>query len=103
MEPQNLDRVEAIIVDMLTQMATNPVSEAELRRCQRFLCNDYAFSTETPAQLAGLYGYYSTLGQMETAGAYPKMVQSLTAEDLCHAARDYLSPYHYAVTIMEPE
>lgn len=102
LDPAELDRVEAIIVDTLTVMAEIPVAEPELRRCQRFLCNDYAFSTETPAQLAGLYGYYSILGQTETAGAYPRMIQSLTPVDLCQVAQTYLSPYHYAVTILKP-
>jgi zinc protease len=103
MNPENLDRVEAIIADTLTQVATVPILEADLRRCQRFLCNDYAFSTETPAQLAGLYGYYSVLGHIEAANAYPAIIQSLTAEDLCQAAQEYLSPYHYAITIMQPQ
>lgn len=102
LDPAELDRVEAIIIDTLTGMAETPILDAELQRCQRVLCNDYAFSTETPAQIAGLYGYYSILGETETAGAYPRMIQSLTPQDLCQVIQTTLSPYDYAVTILKP-
>lgn len=102
LEPQYLDRVEALIGDCLSELQTVPVCEAELSRCQRLLCNDYAFSTETPAQLAGLYGYYSTIAQATTAIAYPQCIQALQTEDLLRLANQYLSPCSYAATILEP-
>lgn len=102
LEPEHLERVEAIICDRLSQLADTPVSEAELARCKRLLCNDYAFSTETPSQLAGLYGYYSVIAQPEVAPTYPQRIQALQTEDLRCLASHYLSPYHYAVTILRP-
>ena len=102
LEPQHLERVEAIICDRLSQLSAVSVSEAELARCKRLLCNDYAFSTETPSQLAGLYGYYSTLGEVETAVSYPEQIRAFQALDLQRLATQYLSPYHYAVTVLKP-
>ena len=102
LEPEHLERVEAIICDRLSQLAATPISQAELDRCKRLLTNDYAFSTETPSQLAGLYGYYSTIAQAEVAATYPQRIQALQPEDLQHLAQRYLSPYHYAVTIVRP-
>lgn len=102
LEPENLERVEAIICDRLSELAAVPVSEAEIDRCKRLLCNDYAFSTETPSQLAGLYGYYSVIAQPEVAVSYPHRIQALRPEDLQCLASHYLSPYHYAVTIVKP-
>lgn len=102
LDSQYLDRVEALIGECLAELLEGPIPQVELARCQRLLCNDYAFSTETPAQLAGLYGYYSTIAQAETALTYPQWVQTLQADDLCRIANHYLSPYHYAAVILEP-
>lgn len=98
----DLERVEAIICDRLSKLAATPISTAELERCQRLLCNDYAFSTETPSQLAGLYGYYNIIANPEIATTYPQRIQALQVEDLQQLASQYLSPYHYAVTIVRP-
>ena len=57
----HIDRVEAIICDRITELAAKPIPEPELNRAKRLLCNDYAFSTEAPGQIAGLYGYYGTI------------------------------------------
>ncbi len=102
LEPENLERVEAIICDRLSQLAAVPITEAELARCKRLLCNDYAFSTETPSQLAGLYGYYSILANPEIATTYPQRIQALQSNDLQCLANRYLSPYHYAATVVRP-
>lgn len=102
LDPENLERVEAIICDRLSQLAATPISDVELARCQRLLCNDYAFSTETPGQLAGLYGYYSILADPGIATTYPQRLQAIQASDLQHLVSRYLSPYHYAVTVVKP-
>ncbi|MCS6814326.1 MAG: insulinase family protein [Cyanobacteria bacterium] len=101
--PKNLDRVEAIICDRLSTLQSCPPTMAELTRCQRLLCNDYAFSTESPAQLAGLYGFYSTIATADIALTYPDQVRSFTPEEIQHLAQVYLSPYHYASVILRPD
>ncbi len=101
--PEHLDRVEAIICDRLTALQAQPISDAELARCQRLLCNDYAFSTESPAQLAGFYGYYSTIATADIAPTYPAQLRSITTDDLQQLAQKHLSPYHYASVVLKPE
>jgi zinc protease len=102
LEPEHLDQVEAIIGDRLSELAATPITQAELSRYQRLLRNDYAFSTETSSQLAGLYGYYSTIAEPEIAVTYPKVIESFAAEELQCLASQYLSPLRYAVTVMKP-
>jgi predicted Zn-dependent peptidase len=103
LDPTHLDQVEAIIGDRLSELASVPMDEVELKRCQRLLCNDYAFSTETAGQLAGLYGYYSTLAQPELAMAYPQVIPSFAADELQYLASQYLSPLRYAAVVLHPE
>ena len=78
-----------------------PIPESELNRVKRLLLNDYAFSTETPSQLAGLYGYYSTIATVELSVTYPQHIHTMQASDLQAIAKQYISPDKYAVTVMK--
>jgi zinc protease len=102
LEAEHLERVEAIICDRLSELASTPVHPAELARCKRLLCNDYAFSTETPGQLAGLYGYYGMVADPTVIATYPERINAIQPEDLQRLAAQYLSPYHYAVVTLKP-
>jgi predicted Zn-dependent peptidase len=102
LDAEHLEAVEEVICVRLAAVHRTPVSDGELARCKRLLCNDYAFSTETPIQLAGLYGYYHTISRPELAITYPEKIKSFHAEDLQRLAYQYLSPYYYAVTVIKP-
>jgi len=102
LEPQHLERVEELICAHLEQLQTTAIAPEELARAQRLLCNDYAFSTETPEQIAGLYGYYHVLGEPDLANTYPQQIQSFHPAELQQIAQQYLSPYSYAVTVVKP-
>ena len=102
LEPEHLEKVESLICEGLHQLMTQPISEAELRRSQRFLCNDYAFSTETPGQLAGLYGYYFTVAKPELSVTYPEQIQSFQPLELQNIMTELLSLDHYAVMVVQP-
>jgi predicted Zn-dependent peptidase len=102
LEPENLEKVESLILTHLHDLQSDGISEPELVRMRRLLCNEYAFSTETPNQLTGLYGYYNTIAQAEEAVTYPQQIQSFTTQDLQQLAKQYLSLQNYAVTILRP-
>ncbi|MEM7727001.1 MAG: pitrilysin family protein [Cyanobacteria bacterium P01_A01_bin.45] len=103
LEPENLELVESLICQHLERLHIAKISKQELDRSKRLLCNDYAFSTETPNQLAGLYGYYSTIAQAELALAYPHKIKSFDREKLQKLAQKYLSPCNYVITIVKPD
>ena len=102
LDSKNLERVELLIRNHLEDLISFGLSEEEITRSQRLLCNDYAFSTETPNQLAGLYGYYNTIAEVELAVAYPEKIQSFDSQKLQKIAQEYLSPSNYAVGILKP-
>ena len=103
LEPKHLSAVEYRICEHLMNLPNLPISSAELARCQRLLCNDYIFSTETPGQLAGLYGYYNTVASADISVTYPQQIKALRSDDLQRLATQYISPYRYAVTTLKPE
>jgi zinc protease len=102
LEPEYLEQVESLICAHLDNLQNAEIKKQELYRAQRLLCNDYAFSTETPNQLTGLYGYYNTIAQAELAVTYPRQIQSFDAQELQKLAKQYLSPQNYAVTVLKP-
>lgn len=102
LEGKYLELVERIILDRLQELREIPIPEAELNRTKRLLYNDYIFSTETPGQLAGVYGYYNTIARAEQSMMYPLIVNSLSAQKLQRIANQYLSPERYAITILKP-
>lgn len=102
LDADQIATVEDWIGDRLLHLQNHPISENELKRAQSILSNDHIFSTETPSQLAGLYGYYHTLGHIENAHLYPHLIRQATTTDLQRIARQYLSPERYAAVILTP-
>lgn len=103
LEAEDVDRVEAIVCDRIAALGECPITDAELNRAKRLLCNDYAFSTETPGQIAGLYGYYSTLARPELCTTYIPTIQAYSGSALQQLARQYLKPDRYVATVLLPD
>ena len=57
LESEYLELVENLICSHLEKLQNQEISQQELNRIRRFLCNDFAFSTETPNQLSSFYGF----------------------------------------------
>jgi predicted Zn-dependent peptidase len=103
LDAEHLAEVEFLIRAHLDNLHSQEMSQRELARISRLLCNEYAFSTETPNQLTGLYGYYNTIAQAELAVTYPQQIKSFNAQELQKLAQQYLSPQNYAVTVLKPD
>ncbi|HEY9888764.1 MAG TPA: pitrilysin family protein, partial [Candidatus Obscuribacterales bacterium] len=102
LEPDKVDAVEALICDRLSALAQQPVAPGELERAKRLLINDFAFSTETPGQVAGLYGYYSVVAAAADSYAYPARIQAHTPQSLARLTQQFLSANAYASTVLLP-
>jgi len=101
--PENIETVEAAILAHVQRLQTDPVAPAELQRVQTQVANRYVFGSESPSDLAGLYGYYQTLtGQLHHAVHYPNEVQRLTPADIQTAAQTYLSTQAYGALQILP-
>ena len=102
LEQENLAMVESIIGDRLNQLQQNLIPETEIIRAKRQVINDYIFSTETPNQLASIYGFYSIIATAADSALYPQIVSQLQPEQLQAIALRYLSPERYAITVIKP-
>jgi predicted Zn-dependent peptidase len=102
LETEHLVMVEQIIGDRLSQLHQDLIPTAEIASAKRQLINDYIFSTETPSQLAGVYGFYNIVATAAHSALYPQIISRLQPEQLQAIAQRYLSPEHYAVTVLKP-
>ena len=103
LETEHIDMVEKMICDRLSQLHARLIPDAEVASAKRQLINDYIFSTETPSQLASVYGFYSIVATAAHSALYPQIINRLQPEELMAIAQKYLSPEHYAVTILKPK
>ena len=102
LEEEDVETVEALVCDRIQDLAQSPVTSAELARAKRLLLADYAFSTETPGQIAGLYGYYATIAEPSLALTYPEQLQATTVDNIQQIAQDYLSTERYTAVVLNP-
>lgn len=102
LEANKLEIVEKKICDRIFQLQNDPISEVELSRTRRLLRNDFFFSTETPSQLASLYGYYHTIAKAELSLIYPDEIEKFSAIELQKIAKTYLCSSNYGIVTIEP-
>lgn len=100
---ENLQVVEALILEHIQRLQSELVSFSEIERIRKRVANRFIFGNETPGDRAGLYGYYQALvGDLEPAFDYPHHIQAIDAEDLQQAAQIYLPTDAYGVVVVKP-
>ena len=102
LDPEHLTMVESIIGDRLNNLHHDFPAAAEIERAKRQLINDYIFSSETPSQLASIYGFYDVVATAAHSALYPQIVSQLQPEQLQTIIRQCLSPERYGVTVVKP-
>ena len=100
---ENLDTVEAAIIQHIQTIQAEPIAESEIERVRTIVANRYVFGNETPSDRASLYGYYqAVLGDLAPAFHYPARIRAIDAAQLQAAAQQYLSPDSYRVVTLKP-
>lgn len=100
---ENLETVEAAIVEHMRRLQNELITEAEIARVRTRTANHFVFGNETPSDRAGLYGYYHTLlGDLDPAIHYPDYIQACGAEELQASARRHLNPEAYGIVTIQP-
>jgi zinc protease len=102
MDPEHLPRVEATILHEIEKLQQDGIGKAELDRTRRILTHEFLFSAESPSQLAGIYGYYETMGGVQRIQEYLELLQSFTPAQVRELAQQHLSSEAYVVTTLKP-
>jgi zinc protease len=102
-DPKNIDTAVAAVLEELRQIQAQPPSEDELRLWKDYVEGTVARRMETYSGIARelvLAAFYD-LG-LYFAYEYPGLLQTITADDVHAAARDYLHPDGYVAVIAGP-
>jgi predicted Zn-dependent peptidase len=95
LEAENLQLVEDRIMQQVTDLINHQVSEVELNKAKRSLCNHFTFALESPSQLANFLGYHSLLGCEDLcrdwSTAYTDIIKKVELKDLQLLAKKYLN------------
>jgi predicted Zn-dependent peptidase len=107
LDVENLEIVEQRIMQQVQDLHLHPISDAELNKAKRSLCNHFTFALESPSQLASFLGYHSLLGCEELctdwANAYCDIIRNVQPLDLQKLVQKYLSLESYIVTSVIPQ
>jgi predicted Zn-dependent peptidase len=103
LEPENVARAEAAIVDEIRRVRDAGVKEAEVRRAVTGAEARRAFARETAEGRAFALGWAETVWRVEDELAYLARLRGVSAEHVRQVARRYLDPERYArVTFVPP-
>ena len=96
LDPANLDRAEASIVEVIRRVRAEGVTEAERQRAIVTAESSYAFDIETAEGLAKTYGQAETTWTLDNELAYLARLREITAAEIQAVARRYFGDANYA-------
>lgn len=96
MDPANLDRAEASILEVIRKVRAEGVTEAERQRALVTAEANYAFDIEVAEGLAKTYGQAETTWTLEDEVEYLSRLRRISAAEIQAVARKYFGDDNYA-------
>ena len=103
MPPESESRVFGIVRDELRRVATEPVAAPELSRVKSSLLHAYAFDAQTLFDRAERLCLFGVMSDVSMEALWPKLLESVTAEDLQRVAARYLAADLASYSVVRPE
>jgi len=103
LEPANLERAEAAILDVIRKVRAEGVTEAERQRALITAESSYAFDIETAEGLAKTYGQAETTWTLDNELAYLSRLRGITGAQIQAVAQKYFGDDNYARVRFVPE
>ena len=101
-DPKNTEAVQQAFNEEIKALMTEPIADQELQEAKDKLSGHFALQHETNSEQAFYLGLFETLGiGYQFDKAYPKLIQTVTAEEIQQAAKTYFSKPS-AVSIVKP-
>jgi zinc protease len=101
--PENTRLAIDGLLNEIRRIIDEPVSVDELEDAKDFLTGSFVFAFESSAQIARFLVQASVYDLGFNYGEkYPRLIRSVTAEDIARVARQYLDPENYTLTVTGP-
>jgi len=102
LDPANIERAEAEVLNEIRRVRERGVTEGELRRAVTAAEARHAFSSETAEGRAWAFGRAEAVWRLEDELAYINRLRSVTPEQIRVAARRYLDLERYTRLALRP-
>jgi predicted Zn-dependent peptidase len=102
LEGKTPERVEAVLLEELERLKSEPVGERELQKVRNRIHADQARGLESNSGLASSLSYFQAIaGDWRYAADHPKVIDSITPEELQQVARRWLVPENMVVVTLQ--
>ncbi len=103
-KPESKELAVNLIKQELTNLLTNPITEAELLKSKKKTKSRLAYSAETVSEIGETIGYYTTVcDNLKLIEDYLNDLESITIEDLNTTIKTYLNINNAVISILMPE
>jgi len=103
LSPDRLNSALEAIGNEIRKLASEPISEAELKKAETIVEADFVFGMEDMSGQARTLGFFQTMtGNMNNADHYLKRLKQVTARDITRVVRTYFRPDNLSIGILEP-
>ena len=101
--PTNVERAQLAMLDEVKRMQDELVPEAELEDCKHYLTGSLPLQLETNDGVASLLAdiEWHNLG-LDYLERYPRIIRSVSAEEIRRVARKYLDTSSYVLALAGP-
>lgn len=103
LQPENLDKVNTIVLEEINKIKNEPVTNEELTRAKNQVSRDFIYSNESVDSIASSIGFYTTIGSLDDYINYVENINSVTANDIQDTANKYLNTATMAVSTLKPK
>jgi len=100
MEGGKVQAFRSAILEEIERLGTERLSGDELLKVQTMLKADFQFSNETNSDIAYTIGHFNTLGLIDHAIDYERMIEAVTPDDVLTYAGSVLDPDSYTIGII---
>ncbi|MEZ5817985.1 MAG: pitrilysin family protein [Hyphomicrobiaceae bacterium] len=99
-----LDKVEAVLDEVIAEVRAKGITEAELERAKKSYLAEYIYESDNQATLARRYGWSLTIGRtVKDIEEWPDRIAKVTLADTAKAAAKYLDIRRSVTGTLEPE
>lgn len=101
LDKENIDLAQKKILEILTDLKDNPVSEKELAEAKKYLRGVYLLDHQSIERRTWYYGYWEVLkGDATYDRKYLSEIEAVTPKDIQEAARKYFSRHNLVVKVV---
>ncbi len=100
--PDNLKRVEEIVLSEIEKMKSTPISEDELTIAKSEAIGKLMIDFENNEARASIYGHWVVSGKLLTEDAFLQEIEKVSTEQITHAVQEHFQDDRLLVFTVEP-